>query len=122
MPPPLPAYAAGPPAEATTLATTTTALAVTLPRRAPGFVRDEPRAVRAAEERIAAQYSHVWPHAGPGSGSGLNYCISKMYGDMERLDTWKDDDTDQEDEEEAARKDAQEHIPRITRLMSYSGY
>lgn len=79
------------------------------------LVRDEAPAVRAAEERIA-RISHVGPHYGPGSGAGLNFCISRLRSRLERLDTWRDNpdtDDDEEDEDE-------ERVPRLpTRLMSY---
>ena len=80
---------------------TTTALSTTVLRPRPRtLVRDEDAAVRAAEERIACM-SHVGPHAGPGSGAGLNYTISKLRGRLERLETWRDGFDTSDDEEEA---------------------
>ena len=90
--------------------------AVVLPRKQP-VIRDEALAVRKAEEKIAT-FTHVGPHHGPGSGSGVGFCISKMYGTMERLDTWKDYDTDEEDEDEARAAWSQpQPSMRINRLM-----
>ena len=84
-----------------------------LPRGQP-LIRSEEAAVRKTEERIAANFSHVGPHAGAGSGAGLNYCISRLKGRLERLETWRDGpDTDDSDEEEhRSRRPA-------NRLMSY---
>lgn len=83
------------------------------------LVREEPVAVRAAESRIAC-YTHVGPHFGPGSGAGVNFCISRMKGQLERLDTWKDGkDTSDEGEEE---EDDERTYQLPNRLMSYGSY
>ena len=99
----------------TTLAppiTHTTTLA--LPRQPP-LVRDEARAVRAAEERIA-NHAHVGPHVGPGSGAGLNFYISRLKGRLDRLDDFLDDpDTDDSENE----SESQRRRPPYNRLMSY---
>ena len=88
--------------------------ALTLPRSGP-LVRDEPLAVRAAEERIAC-ISHVGPHVGPGSGAGLNYTISRLRSQLERLETWRDGpDTDEEEDEEPRMGMIRPH----NRLMTY---
>ena len=92
-----------------------------LPRAMRRLVRDEPTAVRAAESRIAC-YTHVGPHFGPGSGSGVNFCISRMKGQLERLDTWKDgkdttDDGEDDDEEDGVRT---YQLPN--RLMTFGSY
>lgn len=89
-----------------------------LPRSAP-LIRDEPLAVRAAEERIACN-THVGPHFGPGSGAGLNYNISRMRSQLERLETWKDGpDTDDDDEEERREAAYMPTVRPYNRLMTF---
>ena len=92
----------------------TTVLA--LPRNPP-LVRDEARAVRAAEERIA-HIAHVGPHVGPGSGAGLNFYISRLKGRLERLDDFLDDPDTDDSENESESQSVRLHPP-YNRLMSY---
>ena len=80
------------------------------------LIREEPKAVRAAEEQIA-QFSHVGPHSGPGSGSGVISYISRLKTRFEQLDTWRDVDTDDSGDEEV-RPVRMQRPPN--RLMSYS--
>ena len=68
-----------------------------VPRRTRS-VSVEEEATRAAEFRLAKQ-GHVGPHHGPGSGAPLNFMISKMRSSLERLETFRDQEDSDEEED-----------------------
>ena len=67
--------------------------------------------------------THVGPHVGPGSGSGVNYCISKMRGALEKLDTLDDSSDTDKEYFEADEDDFRRRTPHGTlqnRLIAYN--
>jgi hypothetical protein len=96
LPPPPPLPPAHPPP---TMDWQQRALAIPIPRSRT-LITTDPLATQAATNRIALN-TKVGPHRGPGSGTLLAAHISKMKGQFERLDHWRDDsDTDKESDDD----------------------